>query len=178
MSRDRPTPAPPTRTARLLLEPLEPDSAEELEPLRDDALVARTLSVTGLPPVPGLDRRSLETKAEHWRRHGFGLWLLRDRETGEMVGRGGPQWTIIASRLEVELAWAVVSRRWGEGLATELALACMAFAFDGLEIDSVVAFALVDNVASRRVMTKAGMSFERDLRHAGKPHVLYRRRRW
>jgi RimJ/RimL family protein N-acetyltransferase len=32
-------------------------------------------------------------------------------------------------------------------------------------------------VASRRVMEKLGMAYERDVVHAGLPHVLYRLRR-
>jgi len=39
----------------------------------------------------------------------------------------------------------------------------------------VVSFTLPDNLTSRRVMEKLGFTFERDTRHAGLPHVLYRR---
>ena len=39
---------------------------------------------------------------------------------------------------------------------------------------SVVAFTLPDNTASRRVMEKLGMTYERDIVHADLPHVLYR----
>ncbi len=34
---------------------------------------------------------------------------------------------------------------------------------------------LPDNLASRRVMGKAGFAYEREIEHAGLPHVLYRR---
>ena len=53
------------------------------------------------------------------------MWLLRDRSTGEMVGRGGLQHTFVAGLDEVEAGWAIVPERWGEGLATELAHACV-----------------------------------------------------
>ena len=43
-------------------------------------------------------------------------------------------------------------------------------------LNNLVCFTLVDNNASRRVMEKAGFTFERELIHAGMPHVLYRRR--
>ncbi len=41
-------------------------------------------------------------------------------------------------------------------------------------ITDVVAFTRVDNIASRRVMDKLGLTHERDFEHAGYPHVLYR----
>jgi RimJ/RimL family protein N-acetyltransferase len=52
----------------------------------------------------------------------------------------------------------------------------VAVAFEQLELLSIVAFTLPDNVASRRVMDKAGFEYERDIMHAGLAHVLYRRR--
>jgi ribosomal-protein-alanine N-acetyltransferase len=50
----------------------------------------------------------------------------------------------------------------------------------GLEdvgLDELVAFTLPANVRSRRVMEKAGLGYEKDIVHAGLPHVLYRIRR-
>jgi RimJ/RimL family protein N-acetyltransferase len=43
-----------------------------------------------------------------------------------------------------------------------------------LGLDDIVAFTLPTNDASRRVMEKLGFSYERDIEHAGMPHVLYR----
>jgi ribosomal-protein-alanine N-acetyltransferase len=70
-----------------------------------------------------------------------------------------------------------VPERWGEGLATELALASVDAGFGTLGLTELIAYALVDNVASRRVMEKAGFTYEREMQHVGLPHALYRRRR-
>jgi RimJ/RimL family protein N-acetyltransferase len=105
------------------------------------------------------------------------MWLLRDRETGEAVGRGGLQYTYTAGLNDVEAGWAIVPERWGQGLATELAQACVEVAFDQLDLLEIVAFTLPTNLASRRVMEKSGFVYERDIIHVGLPHVLYRRRR-
>jgi RimJ/RimL family protein N-acetyltransferase len=37
-----------------------------------------------------------------------------------------------------------------------------------------VALTLPHNERSRRVMTKVGMTFDREIEHGGVPHVLYR----
>jgi [ribosomal protein S5]-alanine N-acetyltransferase len=163
-------------TERMVLERLRIDHAPELSRLLRDPRVAATLSPTGAPPSEPEVVALLEAKVEHWDRHRFGMWLMRDRETGEMVGRGGLQYTYTAGLHDVEAAWAVAPERWGQGLATELAHACVEVGSEQLGLLEIVAFTLPDNVASRRVMEKAGFTYERDIVHAGLPHVLYRRR--
>ncbi|MBV9603682.1 MAG: GNAT family N-acetyltransferase [Solirubrobacterales bacterium] len=164
-------------TERMVLERLRPEHASEQLRLLLDPRVWTTLWSGGERPTEGevLDR--LAAKVEHWDRHGFGQWLLRDRETGEMVGRGGLQHTYTAGLNDIEAGWAIVPERWGQGLATELAHAVVQAGFDQLGLLEIVAFTLPDNRASRRVMDKAGFQYERDIVHAGLPHVLYRRRR-
>jgi RimJ/RimL family protein N-acetyltransferase len=103
------------------------------------------------------------------------LWLLRDRGSGLMVGRGGLQYTDAIGGFAVEAAWTIVPERWGEGLATELAVASVGVAFGALHLDDLIAITLPDNHASRRVMEKAGFGYDREIEHVGLAHVLYRR---
>jgi len=161
-------------TEHLILERLRPEHVAEVSILMRDPRVAKTLTPTGEPLSDSEVLESHRAKLSHWGRYGFGLWLLRDRRTGEMVGRGGLQHTYVGGANEVEVGWAIVPDRWGEGLATELARAAVEVAKDHLGLDQIVAFTLPDNIASRRVMEKAGFVYERDIVHAGLPHVLYR----
>jgi [ribosomal protein S5]-alanine N-acetyltransferase len=164
-------------TARMVCERLQLEHAPEQARLLLDPRVAATLWARAELPTEADIVDGLAAKVQHWDRYGFGMWLLRDRETGEMVGRGGLQYTYTAGLNDVEAGWAIVPERWGEGLATELALACVEVAFDHLDLLDIVAFTLPYNVASRRVMEKAGFEYERDMVHGALPHVLYRRRR-
>ncbi len=63
---------------------------------------------------------------------------------------------------------------WGKGLATEMARAIVKAGFEHLGLESIVAFTLPANFASRRVMEKAGLSYEREITWAAMPHVFYR----
>ena len=110
----------------------------------------------------------------HWDTHRFGLWIMRDRVSGELVGRGGLIHTIVAGSGAVEVGWAVKRERWGEGLATEMARTALGLAGEELGLDEVVSMTLPGNVASRRVMEKIGLRFDRDIDHRGLAHVLYR----
>jgi ribosomal-protein-alanine N-acetyltransferase len=162
-------------TSRLICERLIPDHGEELMVLLRDPLVARTLFPGGTVPSEAEVLENLGVKVVHWERTGFGMWLLRDRETGAMIGRGGLQYTFVADRHEVEAGWAIIPERWGEGLATELAHAAMQVAFEDLGLLEVVAFTLPENRASQRVMEKSGFALQGPIIHVGVPHVLFRR---
>lgn len=119
--------------------------------------------------------RGLTQSTAHWEHYGFGYWLWRDRASGSPVARGGLAWTLVEREQAVEVGWAVVPERWGEGIATGLGAASLAAA-GLLDIPEVVAMALVENTASRRVMEKLGMRYDRDFDHGrwGR-HALYRR---
>jgi ribosomal-protein-alanine N-acetyltransferase len=147
----------------------------EISRLLRDPRVAQTLWPSTEVPTEQDVIDSTAEKERHWSRYGFGMWLVRDRATSEMVGRGGLQWTYVTSLNEVEAGWAIVPERWGQGLATEMAHAAVDVAFGPLELDEIVAFALPENTASRRVMEKTGFVFDGEIVHAGLQHVLYRR---
>jgi RimJ/RimL family protein N-acetyltransferase len=109
--------------------------------------------------------------AAHWLAHGFGPWLVC--EGADTVACGGLGLRLLDGRPELELAWAVLPDAWGRGIATAIGREALALA-RARGAREVVALTRVDNLASRRVMDKLGMSPDRELRHAGLPHVLYR----
>lgn len=162
------------QTERLIGERLRGAHLDELDPLLRDDRVWPTLWARRTPPTRGDNALGLEHTTAHWQRHGFGLWLARDRMTAAAVGRGGLQYTRATGGEAVEVAWMIAPERWGQGLATELARCALDVGFTQLKLAEIVALTLPGNVASRRVMEKVGMRYERELEHAGLPHVLYR----
>ena len=164
-------------TERLVCERGRPEDAYELSVVLLHPDVLRTTWFEPEPPTPPYVVAKLAGDIEHWERHGFGPWLLRDRAVGEIVGRGGLKHTTVTGVDEVEIGWTIHPARWGEGLATEVARESVQTAFDVLGLDEVIAYTATDNVASWRVMEKAGMEFDREIVAAGLPHVLYRARR-
>jgi [ribosomal protein S5]-alanine N-acetyltransferase len=164
-------------SARLAYERIGPEHAGDVGALALDPAVMRTLWPWPEPPSAAELQTRLDAAIDHWETHGFGMWALRDRATGEFVGRGGPQYTDTLGAPAVEVGWAIVPQRWGQGLATELALTSVDVGFGPLALAELVAYTLPDNIASRRVMEKAGFAYERYIVHVGLPHVLYRRDR-
>lgn len=156
-----------------------PDAADEpgVRALLLDPAVGGWLRPAPLPAFETQDAATLlSTDEEHWVQHGFGALTLLDRETGAYVGRGGLARTTVLGQPAVELQWAILPARQREGLGTEAARAAIGWAW-ALGLEEVVSFSLKGNAASRRVMDKAGLTLDRDLKRAGLPHVLYRAQR-
>jgi [ribosomal protein S5]-alanine N-acetyltransferase len=172
----RPSPGDP-RTTRLVAERPDPDAHLEFaSQLFAHPQVAATLwpAHLGGPRTVAQTRSVFDRDLDHWDRHGFGQWWWRLGDDGELVARGGLQWTMVGGEASIEVGWAVLPQRWNEGFATELAEASIAVGFDHLGLDSIVAYTLDTNEASRRVMEKSGFGYERRVRHLDLPHVVYR----
>jgi len=162
-------------TPRLLARPPELADEDGYRTLFLDPAVGEWLRPAPMKPFDaGEVVEMLGEDRRHWAKHGFGPWLLVDREDGSAVGRGGLRWTEIDERLTVELPWAVRSDRWGQGLASEAAAAAVEWA-GSLRLPEVAALVLPGNLRSRRVAEKAGLRLSGDTLHAGMPHLLYRR---
>ena len=58
----------------------------------------------------------------------------------------------------VEIGWRLSPEHWGRGYATEAARAALVFGFETLQLDEIVSFTVPENLRSRRVMEKIGMS--------------------
>jgi RimJ/RimL family protein N-acetyltransferase len=162
------------QTSRLLTRrPTSEDRAAYHAHFTDPA-VERWLRPSPLPPfdVAAIDDLLLGDCA-HWEDHGFGPWVLRRRDTGEFVGRGGLAWTSIEDLAEVELPWSIEPRFHGAGYATEAASAAAGWARE-VGFERVVALILPSNAASQRVAEKVGFSREGECEHAGMAHLLYR----
>jgi RimJ/RimL family protein N-acetyltransferase len=156
----------------LTLRPIAADDAAAVHELLGDPEVAAWLRPAGRHGPFALNECELLAvrSAAHWAAHGFGRTLAFDG--GRCVGWSLLGHTIVAGRAEVEIGWTVASRRWGQGLATELGADALRRA-RALGLERVVAFTRRDNVRSRRVMEKLGLEREREFEYAGLPHVLF-----
>ena len=95
------------------------------------------------------------------------------RATRELVGDCGLITTTVEGEREVELGWIVRRVHRGMGIATEAAAAWRDFAFDVVGLERIVSMISAENVASRRVAEKLGMTVEREAIWGGLPHVMH-----
>ena len=116
----------------------------------------------------------LEQNLKHWACYGFGIWILRDEATATVIGRAILRHLNVEGVDEIETGYGFMPAYWGQGLATEIARACVRIGFEQIGLRSIVAITTPINTASQRVMMKAGLAYEREITHAGVPHLLFR----
>ena len=95
---------------------------------------------------------------EHWRRHGFGYWVVRARESGEILGFAGVKVVRFQDHEALNLFYRLAPKAWGGGVATEAATAVVAWAAEHLPEWTIVARVRPANVASQRVAVHAGLT--------------------
>jgi ribosomal-protein-alanine N-acetyltransferase len=110
-------------------------------------------------------KKSLDGILDHWVKHGFGIWAITEKDKRFLLGRCGLN--LIAETMEVEADFVLAKNYWGHGYATEAARAALAYGFDVLKLDRIIALAKPDNLASQRVTEKIGMRYVKNAEYWG-----------
>ncbi|MGY6555475.1 MAG: GNAT family N-acetyltransferase [Wenzhouxiangella sp.] len=103
---------------------------------------------------PAVIWRSLASLIGHWAIRGFGFFSIEDKQTGQWLGRVGPWFP--HGWYAPEVGWSVLRRCWGQGIATEAAIASMDFAVDTLGWSRVIHVIGSENLASQALARKLG----------------------
>ncbi|MGH2774518.1 MAG: GNAT family N-acetyltransferase [Actinomycetota bacterium] len=148
-------------TERLLLRRFTMADVDNLVDLDGDPEVMRFIN--GGQPT---SREEIQNDVLPWflqyyeRFDGYGFWAAIEKSTGEFLGwfhfrpdEGGPH--------DPELGYRLRRSAWGKGFATEGSRALIQKGFTEFEVQRVVASTMTVNMASRRVMEKAGLRFVR-----------------
>ena len=157
------------QTDRLILRPFTAEDLDDLVDLDSDPGVMRFIN--GGTPTP---REEVEREIlPHFLAYadgasGYGFWAAEEKSTGAFLGwfhlRPGAE----GKPDEPELGYRLRRSAWGRGYASEGSRALVDLAFTDLGASRVYAETMAVNVASRRVMEKAGLRFVR-LFHADWP---------
>jgi RimJ/RimL family protein N-acetyltransferase len=141
-------------TERLALRRFTEDDVDHLFALHHDSDVMRFLN--GGRPTP---REEIEREYQE-RFRGDVYWATIEKSTGEFRGwfaldqtESGPE--------EAELGYRIKSSAWGKEYATEGSRALIRKGFTELGVRRVSAQTMAVNLASRRVMEKAGLAYVR-----------------
>jgi RimJ/RimL family protein N-acetyltransferase len=154
-------------TERLLLRQFTADDVDNLVELNSDPAVMRFL--TGGPPTPrdAIQNDYLPAYLRYYERYeGFGFWAAIEKSTGAFLGwfhfrspEGSP-------RDEVELGYRLRKSAWGKGYGTEGSRALIHKGFTDYGVRRIIASTAADNIGSRRVMEKAGLTLVRAFRQS------------
>lgn len=167
--RDAPTP----QTTRLRLEPFCQDHAAALNILDSDPSVMRFIG-DGSTRTLDQTQAAIGRVQERWERLGYSWWTIFERATEDAIGAACLQHIANEDDAPLEIGWRLRPDKQGRGYATEAGRAILQFAFRKVGVEQILAVAHPDNVSSRKVMERLGMTHEGIQTHYGQPCIVFR----
>lgn len=156
-------------TRRLILREMRRTDVESLHRLFSDPLLMRFW-----PPFSRDETEQwVEANQRRYVEDGFGLWALTLKGGDEAIGDCGMIRHEIEGVVETEMGWHLRRDQWGQGFATEAALASRDYAFNQLGVARLVAVIHPENVASCHVAERIGMALLKRFQHWRGPRLLY-----
>ena len=149
-------------TERLVLRRFRESDVDNLVELDADPAVMRYINGGRPTSREQVQADILPAFLDYYRRYpGYGFWAAVEKSTGDFLG-----WFHLRPREggspdEPELGYRLRRSAWGKGYGTEGSRALIHTAFAELSARRVSAEAMAVNVASRRVMEKAGLRYVR-----------------
>ena len=163
-------------TERFILREILPTDAEGFFELNADPEVQKYL---GNKPITSTTQAIADINfiRAQYLSNGIGRWAIIDKKTNKFIG-----WTGLKLITEetnhhknyYDLGYRLIKRYWGQGIATETAIASLEYAFDKLQANEVYAIADCENDGSNKILNKIGFSFIETFNFDGIKHNWYK----
>lgn len=159
-------------TPRLILRQFTEADLDNLVVLDSDPDVMRYINGGVASSHDAISQNFLPYAMSYYERYEhLGFWAIVEQGSNEFIG-----WIFLRPEVDfellqqlnlaeedaIELGYRIRQQSWGKGYTTEAARALIEKSFSESAIAKIVAWALVENKASTRVMEKAGLKLERE----------------
>lgn len=153
---------PEIETARLRLRQYTLNDLDDLAQILSNPEVMKYSPKGPIPEekVRQVTQEILEFFITHWEQHGFGVWAVIYKQTSQLIGHCGLNF--LPNSPEVEVLYRFNQSYWNQGIATEATKASLRYGFEEVKLDHIVAITAPEHLASRHVMEKAGLKYEKD----------------
>ncbi len=151
-------------TERLIHRPFEISDTPRLIEIRTTPNVNRFVGGAIVNTPEWLTNR-VKSYIEFYNTHGYGMYALIWKETGEIIGWSGLQ--EFGESGDIEVGYGMIEKYWGRGIAFETASFWFDFAFDEAKLDKLVGVAEKSNIASNRVLKKIGLKLNGERSYFG-----------
>ncbi len=142
-------------TDRLILAPIRANDIDFMADFLSDPMLTRYLPKAAPYTGPEIEEY-VAARLDHWETHGFGIFLLRIKSTGGVVGYAGLEHA--GATAFVDIRYGIVNAHWGNGFALEAARAVVGYGFTVLGLPTLYGAAVPENSASLAVLRKIGMA--------------------
>lgn len=163
-------------TERLILREILPKDIDGLFQLDSDPEVHRYL---GNKPVTDKNQivEVINFIRQQYIDNGIGRWAIIDKNTNQFIGWAGLKFVKDLTNNHknyYDLGYRLIKKYWGQGIATETAIASLNYAFDKLNADEVYAMADCENDGSNKILRKIGLNFIEKFNLDGIEHNWYK----
>ncbi len=158
------------QTSRLLLREFTPQDVDALALVLSDP---ETMRYYPAPQGRAGVEHWIERNRQRYQDDGVGLWAVELKKTQELVGDCGITRQQVERERFYEIGYHLRRDHWHQGLATEAAIACRDWAFSHLKTDRLISLIRPENLPSRRVAERNGMTIWKEVNWQGSPHHIY-----
>jgi ribosomal-protein-alanine N-acetyltransferase len=155
-------------TPRLVLRDKRADDLDFTAELFADPLVMRWIADGSTFPREEVEARFgrvMATEAEPGHERWDAFKIIERKGDGARVGQAGLLRCEIDGSPEIEIGWWLAKAAWGNGYATEAALALRDFAFGELRLDRLSVVLYAENVKSVAVAERIGGRYQGTARY-------------
>lgn len=122
--------------------------------------------------LPGVDAW-ISRNLARYQKDGTGLWAMILKTSNELIGDCGIIHQDVEGEIIPEIGYHLHRDCWGHGYATEAAQACKEWAFANLKTERVISLIRPENLPSRRVAERNGMTIWKEIDWRGVRHCVY-----
>jgi RimJ/RimL family protein N-acetyltransferase len=141
-------------TERLSIRRLDAGDVAALHAVYGDADAMRWVG-DGQPLALERCREWVRVTERNYAAHGYGMFTVRARDSDDVVGFCGLVHP--GGQADAEIKYALNRAHWGKGYATEVATGMLRYGASVHGLARIIATAAPENLASHRVLAKAGM---------------------
>ena len=145
-------------TERLILRPVTLDDTQDFFEMDSNPNVHKYL---GNNPVKSIDQSKawIEDILDQYETFGLGRLAVVNKTTNEFLGWSGIKYErqVRAEFNYYDLGYRFKEQHWGNGYATEAAIASLKFGFEDLKLDEICGAAEDDHFVSNLILKKIGL---------------------
>lgn len=149
---------PKLETERLILRRMDIGDSEDVFEYASDEEVSKYVAWDLHKSIDD-SRRYLRLMMKKYRKFRIGDWGIVLKSNGKLIGSCGfVNWN--CEHNCAEIGYVLSRKYWNSGIMTEAVKRVIKFGFEEMNLNRIEGYHMIENVASERVMQKAGMTFE------------------
>ena len=158
-------------TERLLLRKFDLEDIPAVFEYGSNAVVSR---YTGSPPLTSMKEAEeiiTDVILTDYQAYGYGRWALVHKADNKVIGFAGPKY--LPELEQTDIGYRMLPEYWGKGIATEASIAVVDYSFKHLNLTELIGIVMPDNVASAKVLKKAGFHFYKEGNYYVDDHAYF-----